>query len=206
MRDRGEARAKPDDRSARAKQDRHLGARQLRRRGPRGDRCARGQGIPVDYLRVRAFPFSQEVESFLHAHRRCFRGGAESRCTAALAADARNSRRQVQAQINFELQRHPHVLGAHRRRDARDAARAASPGAARLTAVQAAKGTDRQSGPMSFINKPKVAHPSLPTNAFGLTRRQYEGAKSTLCAGCGHDSITAAIVEACWGLDIRRTW
>jgi 2-oxoglutarate/2-oxoacid ferredoxin oxidoreductase subunit beta len=56
---------------------------------------------------------------------------------------------------------------------------------------------------MSFINKPKVAHPSLPTNALGMTRRQYEGSMSTLCAGCGHDSITAAIVEACWGLDMR---
>jgi 2-oxoglutarate/2-oxoacid ferredoxin oxidoreductase subunit beta len=56
---------------------------------------------------------------------------------------------------------------------------------------------------MSFINKPKVAHPSLPTNALGLTRRQYEGSMSTLCAGCGHDSVTAAIIEACWGLDMR---
>ena len=56
---------------------------------------------------------------------------------------------------------------------------------------------------MSFINKPKVAHPSLPTNALGMTRRQYEGSMSTLCAGCGHDSVTAAIVEACWGLDMR---
>ena len=56
---------------------------------------------------------------------------------------------------------------------------------------------------MSFINKPKVSHPSLPVNALGMTRRQYEGAMSTLCAGCGHDSITAAIVEACWGLDLR---
>jgi 2-oxoglutarate ferredoxin oxidoreductase subunit beta len=56
---------------------------------------------------------------------------------------------------------------------------------------------------MSFINKPKVAHPSLPTNALGLTRRQYEGSMSTLCAGCGHDSITAAVIEACWGLDVR---
>ncbi len=56
---------------------------------------------------------------------------------------------------------------------------------------------------MSFINKPKVAHPSLPVNALGMTRRQYEGSMSTLCAGCGHDSITAAIVEACWGLDMR---
>jgi 2-oxoglutarate/2-oxoacid ferredoxin oxidoreductase subunit beta len=56
---------------------------------------------------------------------------------------------------------------------------------------------------MSFINKPKVSHPSAPTNALGLTRRQYEGSMSTLCAGCGHDSITAAIVEACWELDMR---
>jgi 2-oxoglutarate ferredoxin oxidoreductase subunit beta len=56
---------------------------------------------------------------------------------------------------------------------------------------------------MSFMNKPKVAHPSLPTNAQGMTRRQYEGAMSTLCAGCGHDSITAALIEACWGLSMR---
>ncbi|MDE1922569.1 MAG: 2-oxoacid:ferredoxin oxidoreductase subunit beta [Gammaproteobacteria bacterium] len=56
---------------------------------------------------------------------------------------------------------------------------------------------------MSFINKPKVSHPSLPANGLGLTRRQYEGAMSTLCAGCGHDSVTAAVIEACWGLDMR---
>ena len=51
--------------------------------------------------------------------------------------------------------------------------------------------------------KPKVANPSLPRNELGLTRRDYEGSMSTLCAGCGHDSITAAIVEACWGLSLR---
>ena len=56
---------------------------------------------------------------------------------------------------------------------------------------------------MSYINKPKVAHPSLPTNTLGLTRRQYEGSMSTLCAGCGHDSVTASIIEACWGLSMR---
>src|SRR5579871_4021563 len=51
---------------------------------------------------------------------------------------------------------------------------------------------------MTFMAKPKVVHPELPKNALGLTRRDYEGATSTLCAGCGHDSITAALVEACW--------
>jgi pyruvate/2-oxoacid:ferredoxin oxidoreductase beta subunit len=43
--------------------------------------------------------------------------------------------------------------------------------------------------------------PALQKNALGLTRRDYEGAISTLCAGCGHDSITAAIIQAFWELD-----
>ena len=55
---------------------------------------------------------------------------------------------------------------------------------------------------MTYIAKPKVHHPSLPKNAIGLTRRDYEGAITTLCAGCGHDSITAAIIQAFWDLSI----
>ncbi len=56
---------------------------------------------------------------------------------------------------------------------------------------------------MTYITKPKLHHPSLQKNAVGYTRRDYEGAISTLCAGCGHDSITAAIVSACFELDIE---
>jgi len=55
---------------------------------------------------------------------------------------------------------------------------------------------------MTYIAKPRVHHPSLPTNSLGLTRRDYEGSMSTLCAGCGHDSVTAAIIEAFWKLEI----
>ena len=55
---------------------------------------------------------------------------------------------------------------------------------------------------MSFIAKPKIANLNLPRNELGLTRRDYDGAMSTLCAGCGHDSITAAIIEAVWSLSI----
>ena len=55
---------------------------------------------------------------------------------------------------------------------------------------------------MTYIAKPKVHHPSLKKNAIGLTRRDYEGAITTLCAGCGHDSITAAIIHAFWEMDI----
>jgi 2-oxoglutarate/2-oxoacid ferredoxin oxidoreductase subunit beta len=55
---------------------------------------------------------------------------------------------------------------------------------------------------MTSIAKPPVRHPSLPENALGLTRRDYEGTMSTLCAGCGHDSVTAAVVQAFWELDV----
>ena len=55
---------------------------------------------------------------------------------------------------------------------------------------------------MTFVPKPQLHHPELPTNALGYTRRDYEGAVSTLCAGCGHDSISAAIVRACFELDL----
>ncbi|MBP9147450.1 MAG: 2-oxoacid:ferredoxin oxidoreductase subunit beta [Rhodoferax sp.] len=56
---------------------------------------------------------------------------------------------------------------------------------------------------MTFIAKPRLHHPTLHTNKVGYTRRDYEGRISTLCAGCGHDSISAAIVQACWDLDIE---
>jgi 2-oxoglutarate ferredoxin oxidoreductase subunit beta len=56
---------------------------------------------------------------------------------------------------------------------------------------------------MSYLAKPKLHHPTLPANKLGFTRRDYEGKISTLCAGCGHDSISAALVQACWELDIE---
>ena len=55
---------------------------------------------------------------------------------------------------------------------------------------------------MSFIRKPKIDLPSERQNEIGLLKRDYEGGLSTLCAGCGHDSITAAIVQAFWELSI----
>src|ERR1700732_3833371 len=53
---------------------------------------------------------------------------------------------------------------------------------------------------MTYIVKPRLHHPKLPTNALGYTHRDYEGSVSTLCAGCGHDSISSAIIQACFEL------
>ena len=56
---------------------------------------------------------------------------------------------------------------------------------------------------MTFITKPKLHHPGLPKNRLGFTHRDYEGSVSTLCAGCGHDSISGAIIQACFELDLE---
>lgn len=54
---------------------------------------------------------------------------------------------------------------------------------------------------MTYI-RPKFRHPDLPKNDLGYTTKEYEGSLSTLCAGCGHDSISASIIEACFELSI----
>lgn len=55
---------------------------------------------------------------------------------------------------------------------------------------------------MASITKPAIPLVPLAKNKLGLTIRAYEGAMSTLCAGCGHDSITAAIVRSFFELSI----
>ena len=55
---------------------------------------------------------------------------------------------------------------------------------------------------MTYV-RPSFRHPALPKNDLGYTVDYYEGSLSTLCAGCGHDSINAAIVQACWEMNIE---
>ena len=55
---------------------------------------------------------------------------------------------------------------------------------------------------MSYI-KPTFRHPAAKKNTVGYSKADYEGRISTLCAGCGHDSISASIVQACYELNIE---
>ncbi len=55
---------------------------------------------------------------------------------------------------------------------------------------------------MSYVRS-KFRHPHLPKNDLGYTVDYYEGSLSTLCAGCGHDSISAAVAQACFELNIE---
>jgi len=56
---------------------------------------------------------------------------------------------------------------------------------------------------MTYIAKPKMHHPGLKPNALGFTHRDYEGSVSTLCAGCGHDSISASVIQAMYELNVE---
>lgn len=53
------------------------------------------------------------------------------------------------------------------------------------------------------IERPTFRHPKQAKNSAGFTKQEYEGAISTLCAGCGHDSATAAIIQACFELSVE---
>jgi 2-oxoglutarate ferredoxin oxidoreductase subunit beta len=55
---------------------------------------------------------------------------------------------------------------------------------------------------MTYL-RPKFRHPDLPKNNLGYSVDYYEGSLSTLCAGCGHDSISAGIIQAAYELDIE---
>ena len=55
---------------------------------------------------------------------------------------------------------------------------------------------------MTYV-KPTFRHPALPKNDLGYTVDYYEGSLSTLCAGCGHDGISAAIAQGCFEMNIE---
>ena len=55
---------------------------------------------------------------------------------------------------------------------------------------------------MTYV-RPTFRHPALPKNDLGYTVDYYEGSLSTLCAGCGHDGISAAIAQGCFELNIE---
>lgn len=55
---------------------------------------------------------------------------------------------------------------------------------------------------MYSINVPRIKKLQGNKNAIGLAKNDYAGAVSTLCGGCGHDSITAALIQACFELAI----
>src|SRR6201996_7769467 len=80
--------------------------------------------------------------------------------------------------------------------------RGSSPGRSASSWRSARSKRRNRGGGMTYILKPQLHHPKLATNNLGFTRRDYEGSVSTLCAGCGHDSISSAIIQAVFELEL----
>ncbi len=45
--------------------------------------------------------------------------------------------------------------------------------------------------------------PTPNTNSIGLTKADYKGLPSTLCPGCGHDSISMRIIDAAYSVGLK---
>ena len=56
---------------------------------------------------------------------------------------------------------------------------------------------------MTYIAKPRLHHPTLATNKVGYTRRDYEGRSARCAPAAATTRISAAIIQACWELDIE---
>src|ERR1039458_150778 len=117
------------------------------------------------------------------------RGRAEPRRAIAFAHRQRMRHRSGAAGADPALRRHTDHRALHRQGDRRSCRQAESDAAEGIL--------------MTYLTKPKFHHPDLPKNDLGYTHRDYEGTVSTLCAGCGHDSITASIIQACFELSIE---
>lgn len=48
-----------------------------------------------------------------------------------------------------------------------------------------------------------MAEKEANLNQIGLSRTDYRGERSTLCPGCGHNTISAQIITACYEMDIH---
>lgn len=47
-----------------------------------------------------------------------------------------------------------------------------------------------------------MSTPAVKTNRLGLAKEEYRGLTSTLCSGCGHDSITSYLITAMYELGV----
>ena len=134
-------------------------------------------GIHLDAMRLRAFPFPNRVQRVHRRHDHVF-------------VVEQNRDAQMRTLLINELEIDPAWLIKVLHYDgtpitARFITDRPSPSSARAGRCT----PPRKEFVMTYIAKPKLHHPTLQANKVGYTRRDYEGRISTLCAGCGHDSI-----------------
>ena len=164
----------------------------------------RGEGVALDAMRIRAFPFGREVFEFIARHANGCSWWSRTgtpRCATLLVNEGDIDPSSLVPVLHYDGLpiTSSFISEAIRERlssTCEEAGASGYPG--RRTEPPPPRRTEASgTRSMTHIAKPRFQHPLLGANDLGLSRRDYEGSMSTLCAGCGHDSISAAIIQAC---------
>ena len=147
--------------------------------------------VKTSYFRVRAYPFTEHLAEFIDRHERVYvieqNRDAQLLQLMRLELDAGAHRQAAQRPA---LQRAADRRAQHHRRRA---------GAGGLRSGEendgAASAPEAQAGSRSMATPLKV-------NRIGLEPAAYKGGKTTLCAGCGHNSISERIIEAFYEMGV----
>ena len=150
---------------------------------PRITRCAKAAiscsdeyDIDASYLRLKAYPFTEQLLDFIRRHDRVYvvdqNRDAQLLGLMRLEFDAGPDRQTAQR----ALLRRPAARCAHRHR------------------------RNRQTGGQMSTT---VTPPPKKVNRIGLEVLNYKGSKTTLCAGCGHNSISERIIECFYDLGVE---
>ena len=143
------------------------------------ERAARARASRSTRCALRAFPFPDSVREFIAAHDAVF--VVEQNRDAQLRTLLVNEFGIDPARLvaGAALRRHADHRALHRRRDR----------AARRRATCGCRAGGGRA--MTYLAKPKLHHPDAAAATRSATRAATTKARSrTLCAGCGHDSIS----------------
>ena len=163
------------------------------------DKLAATFGVSLDYCRLRSLPLHAEAVNWMRRHERIY-------------VVEQNRDGQLVTILRDELPRARHALRvgppvqrAPPRRDHRDRR---SPGRrTRVPGRRLGRAEGRARRMSATPNTPGLpassAAPASKTNRIGLPKANYEGGKSTLCLGCGHDVITKQIINAFYEMGIE---
>ena len=128
------------------------------------------EGMHLDMMRLRAFPFSEAVSEFINAHDQVFlvEQNRDAQMRMLLVNECGIDPARFISVLHYDGTpiTARFIIAGHRRAHDHE--------------IEGSRG-------MTYIVKPKLRHPGTAVNKLGFTHRDYEGTVSTLCAGCGHD-------------------
>ncbi len=171
-------------------------ARLDRSRRPGGPRPVGARRASASsYLRVRALPFTPEVRAFAERLRARLRGRTEQRCAAVPAAPTWTI---PDLATRFRPLNHNDGLPLTARWIVEASAAQVTSARFQNEMATADMNIHRQRA-IAYLQGVIMARNN---QLIGLERTDYKGNPSTLCQGCGHDSISAGIIMAAFEMSL----